>query len=145
MARAIRTTVRPTAPSFMPVWPLRKTSSARPAAPAKLAAQTSTQLRSSCAELILPSAHAMASRLLPVNSSAPATITSSSPSEKTSPPPICAAAKPRVASALTITNNIVPRPMNAPASVPSIKSGSVAMRALATPTVSMRSATSLGA
>ena len=46
LARAIRTTVRPTAPSFIPVWPLRKTSSARPAAPAKLAAHTSTQLRS---------------------------------------------------------------------------------------------------
>jgi hypothetical protein len=102
-------------------------------------------LRSTCAEVILPSAQAIARRLLPVNSSAPATITSTSPSENTRPPPICAAAKPSVASALTITNNIIPRPMKAPASVPSIKSGSVAMRAFATPTVSMRRATSLGA
>ncbi len=74
-----------------------------PAAPAKLPAHTTTQLRSSSPVEILPSAHAIASKLLPVNSSAPATTTSTSPSEKVTPPSTCRAAKPRLASARTIT------------------------------------------
>ena len=145
LASAIRTTVRPIAPSFIPVCPLANTSSASPAAPTKFAAHTSAQLRATSAVLIRPSAQAIASRLLPVNSSAPATTTSSRPSENTRPPTSWLAARPSVASARTITNSIEPRPMKAPASTPSISRGSVAMRALATPTVSTRRATSSGA
>jgi hypothetical protein len=102
-ASAMRTTVRAIAPPFIAVWPLAYTRRASPAAPTKLAAATSTQLRSTSNVVIRPSAQAMASRLFPVNSSAPATTTSSSPSENTRPPPTCDAAKPSVASERTIT------------------------------------------
>lgn len=87
----------------------------------------------------------MTNRLLPVNSSAPATTTSKSPSEKTKPPTTCALANPSVASDLTSTNNIAPKPMKAPASTPNNSKGQAAMRALAMPTCSTRRATSAGA
>jgi hypothetical protein len=107
--------------------------------------QTSVQLRNTSDDVICRRPRPAARRLLPVNSSAPATTTSSNPREKTRPPTSCVAAKPSVVSAPTITNSIEPRPMKAPASTPSISRGSVAMRAFATPTVAIRRATSLGA
>ena len=67
----------------------------------KLATQTTAQLRSTSPVLTLPSAQAIASRLLPVNSSAPATTTSSSPSEKHTAPSTRPVAKDRPASLIT--------------------------------------------
>src|SRR5687768_5493918 len=83
--------------------PERTTNAARPAAPTKLAAQTTVQFFSTSRVVSARCAQAMASRLLPVKSSAPATTTSTSPSENTSPPSTREAAKPSVGSLATIT------------------------------------------
>jgi len=80
-----------------------------------------------------------------VNSSAPATTTSSSPRQKATPPSTCAEAKPNVASDFTMVKKSAPRPMKAPASPPSNARGSKGKRALTTPTFSTRCATSRGA
>jgi len=97
----MRTTAWPTAPWLSPPWPDSHTNMASPSAPTALAAHTTTQLRSNSPVLMRPPAQAMASRLLPVNSSAPATVTRMSPSENTSPPSSREAAKPRLASLAT--------------------------------------------
>ena len=83
---AILIAVSPTAPPFRLGWPESQTSTASPAAPTKLAAHTTTQLRATWRVLTQPSAHAIASRLLPVKSSAPATVTRIRPSENARPP-----------------------------------------------------------
>ena len=101
LAAAIFTACCATPPPFMPMWPERNTSAASPQAPMKLARHTIIQFFSTSAVLILRSAHAIASKLLPVNSSAPATTTSSRPSEKHTPPRTREAAKPSVASLVT--------------------------------------------
>jgi hypothetical protein len=107
--------------------------------------QTTTQLRKTWPVLTRPSAHASTSRLLPVKSSAPATTTISSPRENTAPPKNWDAAKPRPASARTITESIDPSPMKAPASTPSMTSGANASFAFAAPTAWIRCAISAGA
>ena len=101
MAAASAIVVCATMPPFMAGWFESNTSSASPAAPTKFAAHTIAQLRSTSSVVILPSAQAMASRLLPVKSSAPAITTSSSPRQNTTPPSTRCAAKPRVASDTT--------------------------------------------
>ena len=57
----------------------------------------------------------MTMRQLPVNSSAPATITQMRPSEKQKPPRMLDAAKPSVGSAFTQVMNSAPLPMSMPA------------------------------
>ena len=91
-----------------------------------------------------PSAHAMASRLFPVNNSAPATTTSSRPSEKTTPPSTRESAKLKEASLATSVKYIAPNPMKAPASMASIHMVNKGNRALTTHTSLTRSATCLG-
>src|SRR5690606_11392760 len=83
-AAATSIALRATRPSPSRGVSARSTSAARPAAPTRLPRQTRHQLRSSSPVPTLPSAQAIASRLLPVNSSAPATTTMISPSEKRS-------------------------------------------------------------
>ena len=87
-----------------------------------------------------PLAHAMTIRLLPVNSSAPATTTSSSPSENTIPPTSRCAANPRLASLATRVNISAPSPMKAPAITPSSADVDHGKRVFCTPTVRTRSA-----
>jgi hypothetical protein len=85
-----------------------------------LVAHTTTQLRSTWRVLTQPSAQAIASRLFPVKSSAPATVTRIRPSEKAIPPTSREVAKPSVGSDATSVYMSAPSPMNAPASTPSI-------------------------
>jgi hypothetical protein len=141
----MRTAVRATSPPFNAPCPDSHTNSASPAAPMKLAAQTSAQLRSSAPVLTCPLAQAIAIRLLPVKSSAPAMTTRIRPSEKTSPPNTREAAKPSDASLATSVNINAPRPTKAPASTPSSACVAHGSRALATPTSRTRAATSCGA
>jgi hypothetical protein len=144
LAVAMRIAVRATAPSFIDACPDSHTSSARPTAPAKLAAHTSAQLRNSANVLTWPPAQAIAIRLLPVKSSAPATMTRMRPSENTNPPSRRDAAKPSAVSLATSVNINAPRPMKAPANTPSSACVSHGRRALTTPTLLMRAAMSCG-
>src|SRR6266567_536524 len=143
LAAAIRTYSWAIAPSFISACRERKTSTAKPVAPMKLPAQTIAQFRSKSRVLIFPSAQAIARRLFPVNSSAPATTTRISPRENATPPSACLAANPREGSDLTITKYNAPRPMKAPAKILSINIESSGRRALATPIVSTFAAISL--
>jgi hypothetical protein len=142
---AMATAARPTAPPCIVACPDSHTSNARPTAPTALATHTSAQWRSSSPLRTCPPAQAMAIRLLPVNSSAPATDTSSRPSENASPPISRCAAKPSEASLATSVNIIAPRPMKAPASTPSSASVRGGRRALRTPTSLTRCAICAGA
>jgi hypothetical protein len=140
----MRITVLATRPSLSARCPDSHTRTASPAAPTKLVVHTTTQLRSTWRVVTHPSAHAIASRLLPVKSSAPATVTSTSPSEKLRPPSSRVAAKPRPASLATSVNISAPSPMKAPASTPSIARGSSGSFALTTQNSFTRPAISLG-
>ena len=107
--------------------------------------QTTPQLRNTSYVLTVPFAHAIASRLLPVNSSAPATEIRISPSENATPPSSLVAAKPSDASLAISANMSAPRPMKAPANMPSSDSVKSGRPALTTPNSPTRRAISFGA
>ncbi len=97
---------------------------------------TSTQFRSSARVLILRLTHAITIRLLPVNNSAPPTMTSTRPRQNTSPvnnfvtpngsvPPVPAA---------TVVAKTAPSAMNDPASILSASVRMTLMWAFFTPT-----------
>ncbi len=78
-------------------------------------------------------AHAMATRLLPVKSSAPATTTSIRPSEKVIPPMTLVGPRPRPLSVMARVAKAAPTPMKAPASTERAMVLENDSRALATP------------
>ncbi|AJR05443.1 hypothetical protein H744_1c0418 [Photobacterium gaetbulicola Gung47] len=143
-AAAILAYMAAMAPSFMVVWPERNTRTANPTAPTKLAAHTTPQFINNSDVVILLSAQAIAKRLLPVNSSAPATMTSNSPREKVTPPSTCCMANPSSASDFTKVKYKPPRPIKAPANMPSITMESSGSLAFTTPMLSTFSAICLG-
>jgi hypothetical protein len=104
-----------------------------------------TQLRNCNRVEMRRPTQAMTRRLLPVNNSAPATITRISPREKATPPKSRALAKPRAGSLTTSVKNIAPRPMNPPANTASAAIEGNGNCALVTPTSSTGSAISRGA
>ena len=110
----------------------------------KLVVHTMIQLRSTSRVLTQPSAHAIASMLFPVNNSAPATVTRIRPSENDRPPSTRVAANPSPASLATSVYMSAPRPMNAPASMPSMDTVNSGMRALITQKSFTRPAISFG-
>ena len=105
---------------------------------------TTTQLRSSAPVPTRPLAHAITMRLLPVNSSAPATTTSNSPSENARPPSSRDTANPGEGSLATSVNIIAPSPMKAPPSNPSRNSVGNGRPTLSTPMALTRWAISRG-
>ena len=117
-AAAIFKYVAPTAPPFSSQCPDKKTRSANPAAPIKLAKQTTAQFRSSSVKRILPSAHAMAIKIFPVKSSDPHTTTNKSPIEKQIPPINLAIAKLSSLSLTMIVKYRAPIPTKPPAIIP---------------------------
>ena len=91
----------PTSPPFMPALFAPATMPTRIREPTKLPTQTMTQFFRTAPQVTLPDRAPVTIRLLPVNSSAPATTTRIRPREKQAAPPTDAAAKPRLASDLT--------------------------------------------
>ena len=85
-------------------------------------------------------AQAITIRVLPVNNSAPPTMTRISPSENTSPANKRPTPYGRPSPASTVVANRAPKPMNAPASAASTKVASVSALAFRTPTCSARAA-----
>src|SRR6476469_8556051 len=75
----------PTAPPPKVYCAVKNISAAVPSAPMQFPINTTSQLVSILCVRTLPLAHAMTIRLLPVNSSAPATTTMISPDAKTTP------------------------------------------------------------
>ena len=116
------------------------TSSTVRIAPAKFPAYTSPQFRSSSGVETLRLAQAMMISVLPVNSSAPAMTTRTSPRLNATPPSIRVGPKPSSASVTVTVNSIAPSEMKAPASPASTSVDTRSMRALAAPTRSQASA-----
>ena len=102
-ATAILTYCSAIAPSFISKCPDKKTSTAMPTAPIKFAMHTTIQFLSKSYSEIFLSAHAITIRLLPVNSSAPATTTKIRPRQKANPPNNWPLAKLREGSDFTKT------------------------------------------
>ena len=90
-------------------------------------------------------AQAIAIRLLPVNSSAPATTTRIRPRLKERPPSRRAGPKPRSLPVITTRNRKAPSEMKAPASTESTNRVSASVRAFATPARATSCAISRGA
>ena len=145
LAVAIATAVAATAPSPIAKAPDRCTAAAVPPAPTKLAANTRAQFRSSRVSEILPLAHAMTIRLLPVNSSAPAMTTRTRPSEKATPPSTRVRPKPSAAPVTVSVKYMPPKAMNTPANRPRMTVSRAGSCALRTPTFSTSWAISAGA
>ena len=121
-----------------------RTNATVPNAPIMLPRYTNSQLRSITRRLISRDAQAIDTKLLPVNSSAPATTTRIRPSENASPPSNRVTPKPSSESVTTTRKNTAPSEMKAPASTASTSTLSRSAVALATPTDSTRAAISLG-
>ena len=102
-------------PALMAMMEQPKTIPTSTSEPAKLPSQTTTQFFRTLAQAKRLLAAPMTMRQLPVNSSAPATITQMRPSEKQKPPRMLDAAKPSVGSAFTQVMNSAPLPMSMPA------------------------------
>jgi hypothetical protein len=118
-----------------PGWatPAQRTKSAVPRQPITFPTYTQSQLRRTSRTRISPLAHAIASRLLPVKSSAPATTTSTSPRQNPRPPKRRVMPKPSADWVMITVEKIAPMETNAPASTPSTRRVSVSVWALATP------------
>ncbi|MNG02337.1 hypothetical protein D3C84_853630 [compost metagenome] len=101
-------------------------------------------MRSSSPLAISLLAQAMASRLLPVNSSAPPITTSTRPRQKPRPPSRRVTPKPSSLPVTTTVNNNAPKEMNAPASTASTSRVRLSARALATPISATRRAICCG-
>src|SRR4051812_677059 len=82
---AVTSADNPTAPPPKVYCAVKNISAAVPSAPMQFPMNTTSQLVSILRVRTLPLAHAMTIRLLPVNSSAPATTTMISPDAKTTP------------------------------------------------------------
>ena len=89
-------------------------------------------------------AQAMANRLLPVKSSAPATTTRTSPRLKLKPPNKRVTPKPKLALVITTVKKRAPSEMKAPARTARARSVTASVRAFATPSCSARRAISRG-
>src|SRR5262245_30634537 len=114
-------------------------------APTKLPRYTSTHERTRPPVPSRPLAHAMTSRLLPVNSSAPPTTTSTRPRLKTTPARTQAGPAGDIVVPVRATvANTPPSAMKAPASTASARVRGASMVALRTPTSSARRAISAG-
>ena len=98
---------------------------AKASAPAALAMYETARLRPTSATVILRVAQAVASRQLPVESSAPDAQTSSSPQENTTPPSRRDGPCPRDETSITPVKKAPPTAINAPAKTPSMTSRSV--------------------
>ena len=141
LALAMPRALAPTAPLAKAYCWLRIMTTAVRIEPAKLPTYTIPQLRSTAVRGIRPLAKAMTIRLLPVNSSAPATTTAMRPRQKTRPPNSLTRPKPMPAAdkpVVTIVAKIAPHAIKAPASTARANMVGVLSSALATPTLSMR-------
>jgi hypothetical protein len=94
--------------------------------------------------VILLATQAMTTRLLPVNSSAPPTTTSTSPRENANPASIRPGPNPKELPVRASVENMAPNAMNAPASTPSARVGTAGRVAFLTPICSTSSATWAG-
>src|SRR6185369_16407968 len=114
--------------------------------PMRLPVYTILQLRRTCGVDTAPLAQAMLIRALPVNNSAPPTMTSTKPKQNTTPltkremPNGSAPAVP----ALTVVEKTAPRAIKAPAKTAKVKSGQNGKRHLLAPTSAARLAISCG-
>ena len=134
----------PTAPLPCRYCPEANTAAAMARAPTKLPTYTTAQLRASATSRTLRLAAAITMSMLPVNNSAPPTTTRMRPSEKLRPPMSREIPGASPVPAVTAVENTAPREMNTPPSTASANRRGNGSAALATPTVSARSAISAG-